>query len=461
MAEKSGFRYFEVQFTKAGDVHDRNEVRALTEHLASSDTKDLLVLAHGWNNDMQEARQLYDGLLSQLETAMKAQRISSAAQRITVLGLLWPSKKFADMELTAGGAAALGSSVTDDALFRQIQQLTQLLDDPEQTKTLESLKVLVPRLEDSPKAQREFADLLRTALTPKNDAPTGVREGEEEDASDTFFSLSGSDLMDRLARPVEFDTGPVASEPLGFDGIGGPARLGADGVRGADDAGGAASLGDFLSGIKAGASNLLNYATFFSMKERAGIVGQRGVNALLREIAKDHRDLRLHLAGHSFGARLVTAATAGPNEGSALAPRSLVLLQAAFSHNGFAENFDGKGGNGGFRRVVSAGLVHGPIVITHTRNDRAVGLAYPLASLISGSDSAGLGDENDRFGGMGRNGAQFTPEAAMDKLGDVNHPYEFASGRVYNLRADSTISGHSDVVKPEVAHVMLSAIAAG
>ena len=453
--EKSGFQYFEVQFTKAGDVHDGDEATALKKHLASSETTDLLVLSHGWNNDMQEARALYDGLLSQLRTALRARRVAGAPQGIAVLGLLWPSKKFAELELTAGGAAGLSSSVTDEDLFRQIKQLEQILDDPEQTKTLESLKVLVPRLEDSPKAQREFADLLRTALAIEADLADEAKEGEEEDASDTFFSLAGSDLMDRLAKPVEIDAVPPAAEPHGADSIGGAARLGTD------DAGSAAGLGDFLSGIKAGASNLLNYATFFSMKQRAGTVGQRGVNALLRDIAKDHRDLRIHLVGHSFGARLLTAATAGPNEGSALTPQSLVLLQAAFSHNGFAENFDGKGANGGFRRVVSAGLVHGPIVISHTRNDKAVGLAYPLASLISGSDSAGLGDENDRFGGMGRNGAQFTPEAAIDRLRDVGDTYELRRGRIYNLRADAAISGHSDIVKPEVAHVILSAIAAG
>ncbi len=460
MVEKSGFEYFEVQFTKSGDVHDRDEVTALKKHLAASNTTDLLVLAHGWNNDMAEARGLYEGLLSQLRTELQARRIAGAPKNITVLGLLWPSKKFADLKLTASGAAGLASSVTDDALLQQLEQLELLLDDPLQTPSIESLKALIPRLEDSPKAQREFADLLRSALVPEADLreadlPDGVREGDAEDASDLFFSLSGSELMDRLAKPVELDAEPPAAEPSGFDAIGGATRLGTD------DVGSAAGLGDFLSGIKAGASNLLNYATFYSMKQRAGTVGQRGVNSLLREIAQDHQAVRIHLVGHSFGGRLVTAATAGPNEGSALAPRSLVLLQAAFSHNGFAENFDGKGRNGAFRRVVSAGLVHGPIVITHTRNDKAVGVAYPLASLISGSDSAGLGDENDRFGGMGRNGAQFTPEAERDNLLDADGSYQLHRGRVYNLRADSAISGHSDITGPEVAHLLLAAIAAG
>jgi len=49
--------------------------------------------------------------------------------------------------------------------------------------------------------------------------------------------------------------------------------------------------------------------------------------------------------------------------------------------------------------------VAGPILITHTANDKAVGIAYALASRISGQTGAALGDATDVFGGIGRNGA--------------------------------------------------------
>jgi hypothetical protein len=62
---------------------------------------------------------------------------------------------------------------------------------------------------------------------------------------------------------------------------------------------------------------------------------------------------------------------------------------------------------------------------------------------------------------MGRNGAQFTPEAVAGRLAPVSHTYRFERGRVYNLRADSVISDHSDIVKPEVAHLTLAAMAGG
>src|SRR4051794_3431194 len=134
MTSKSGFPYFEVQFTKTGDVFDQSEVRALKKHLADEGPSDLLVLAHGWNNDIKEARNLYDRLLAELPEPLAARGDSAS---ITVLGLLWPSKKFADVELIASGAAGLSSAITDAVLLKQIEQLEQLLDDPESSARLE------------------------------------------------------------------------------------------------------------------------------------------------------------------------------------------------------------------------------------------------------------------------------------------------------------------------------------
>ena len=103
-------------------------------------------------------------------------------------------------------------------------------------------------------------------------------------------------------------------------------------------------------------------------------------------------------------------------------------------------------------------MVAGPVVITCTQNDRAVGLAYPLASLLAGQAAAELGDKNDLYGGMGRNGAQKTPEAHDGTLLAAGGTYAFQAGAVYNLNADQVIHDHSDICKDEVAHAFLTAI---
>lgn len=438
MEELSGFPYAEVQYTKDGAVHDPREVAALLQLLEGGAVTDLLVIAHGWNNDMDDARSLYRRFFERLRAELDAGRVPAAAGRsYAVLGVLWPSKKFADKDLIPSGAAGLSSAVTDAALIEQLDDLKGVFTDPTADGKLEQAKQLVGDLEDKRSAREQFADLLRSVLP---DAAA-----DDEDASTNLFKLSGDQVMQRLSKPV------LPGRPA--SGGGGAARLGDP----ASPAGGAAGIGQFFSGIKSAARNLMNFATYYQMKERAGTVGREGLSPLLRDIRTQEPDLKLHLVGHSFGGRLVTAAAAGRDDQPAVKPETLVLLQAAFSHNGFAQRFDGTS-DGFFRRVVANKMVAGPVVITCTQNDRAVGLAYPLASLLAGQAAAELGDKNDLYGGMGRNGAQKTPEAHEGTLLAAGGTYAFQAGAVYNLNADQVIHDHSDICKDEVAHAFLTAI---
>ena len=88
--------------------------------------------------------------------------------------------------------------------------------------------------------------------------------------------------------------------------------------------------------------------------------GGSGAAAGLRGIAKDHPALRLHLVGHSFGGRLVTATSAAVSAATILRANSMSLLQAAFSHYGFARNWDQRNNDGFFRRVVDQKAIRGP-----------------------------------------------------------------------------------------------------
>ena len=107
---------------------------------------------------------------------------------------------------------------------------------------------------------------------------------------------------------------------------------------------------------------------------------------------------------------------------------TMSLLQAAFSHNALSGGFGDAGAEKGFfRSVIDEKRVSGPIIITHTKNDKAVGIAYPLASRIAGQNAAALGDQNDPYGGMGRNGAQKTSEADnVATMGLPGRPTRFA-----------------------------------
>jgi alpha/beta hydrolase family protein len=437
MAKVAGFPYFELQFDKRGKVFDQDALREVVALVSEGEITDLFVLAHGWNNDMADARALYRELLARLREGIDGGKPPIGARKFAVLALLWPSKKFADEELIPSGAASVGSPVTTAVVKRQLARLKGVFDNPKADAILAKAAELVPELEASAAARAKFADLLRSL--PRSKA------GASEDASDRFFKLAGGELMDRLAKPAS------AARPP-------PRPGGAAGLR-PDLGGGAAGLGTFFSGVLSGARNLLNFTTYYQMKERAGLVGSTGASEALRKIRAGTPDLKVHLIGHSFGGRLVTALALGSEGKPAQRFDSMTLLQAAFSHNGFANKFDGAH-DGFFRRVVSEQRISGPVLVTCTVNDSAVGLAYPLASLISGQNASAIGDANDPFGGIGRNGAQHTPEASTGKLGAVGTAYSFEARKLYNLNADAVIMDHSDIRKPEVAYAVLSAVAA-
>ena len=110
--------------------------------------------------------------------------------------------------------------------------------------------------------------------------------------------------------------------------------------------------------------------------------------------------------------------------------------------------------------MVSQNKIDGPIFATHTVNDRAVGIAYPFASRISGDNKLAFGDENDVYGGIGCNGAvKMKPnEFVKGKLLPSDCRYAFSRGKVHNLLADEFIAGHSDVTGPQVANALLQVV---
>jgi pimeloyl-ACP methyl ester carboxylesterase len=216
---------------------------------------------------------------------------------------------------------------------------------------------------------------------------------------------------------------------------------------------GGGAAGFSVSGFLRAARNLLNLTTYYTMRDRAGKVGTAGIAPLLGALHAAAPDARIHLAGHSFGARAASAAANATD-----APiHAVILLQGAFSHYGFADNWDGNGADGLFRAVPSR--LHGPLVITHTKNDKAVGLAYAIASRLAKQVAVDIGGPNDRYGGVGRNGALKTPEAEPpSRLQPVGGTYTFKGRRVTNLQADDFVSGHSAVTGKEVAYALLTAL---
>ena len=425
MSALDHYDYRELQVAKDGSLVDRDQVTALRR--LADDSTDVLVVSHGWNNDMAEARALYERLATSLD-AVRGDRDAGGSDRtVAICGLLWPSKRFAERSLISGGAAAAGA--VDPHLGDDVLDLADAFEGDEAAATLQQAADLAPELEHSASARRQYADLLRSLVTRE--------ESEASDAMDQFFVLDGDELMKRI-ESAAFDLMTDVPPP--------------------EESGAAAGLGSaqgLLGGLASKGRMLLNLVTYYEMKNRAGTIGARTVGPVLAENVVGRA--RLHLAGHSFGARLVTAAASVQEPG---AVASMSLLQAAFSHNAFAKNWKPRR-DGAYRSIVTDGTVVGPVVITHTRHDVAVGIAYAMASRIAGQQDSAIGDASSPFGGLGSNGAQHTPEAVAGTLLKVGATYDFERGRVHNLLADEFVSGHGDVSNQEVAAAVWHAMLAG
>lgn len=442
------FQNFELEFDKDGNLFQPERLVVAIDALKGSNFTDVFLFSHGWNNDIAEARKLYADFFGNVAEIKSSGQIHELNNRqFAVISLFWPSKKFTDEELIpGGGAASIDESEVDENILKQLDKLKtytvrlgEEVPNADSSILVEQAKVLLPSLESDKAARNKFVLLLRSLLNPY--------EAHPDDGSYEFFNDDPELIFQAFSEPVL----------LPPEITGGGAALAVEGQA-------AGFFGDIFGGIKNGVRRLLNFTTYYKMKERAGNVGRVGLAPVLSQIRQQLPKLKIHLIGHSFGGRVVTTAAHALADG--LTIQTLTLLQAAYSHNGLALKFD-RIHDGAFRSLLerTPRPVSGPICITYTHNDKAVGIAYPLASRIARDQAAALGDANDPYGGMGRNGAQHTPEAVVDitltEAGAIKdgQPLTFENGKVHNVESSACIADHSDVANRSVAYLTLTAVA--
>ena len=232
-----------------------------------------------------------------------------------------------------------------------------------------------------------------------------------------------------------------------------------DGVGGFDNAsnqGSAQSVGSVFGSILGGVDKFLNLTTWYVMKNRAGVVGELGVAKAVRDLKASAPNLRIHLVGHSLGGRLMAACSKALAQAPQLRPDSVTLLEAAFSHFGFSPN-NGFGKAGYFRDVMEKKGVKGALLATYSAQDVAVGTDFAITSRLNGNTTSAVGDENDPYGGIGRNGALKTPESTVMILKDISKspltPYVFQTGLVTCLNGSGgLIKNHGDVTNANVTY---------
>lgn len=454
--EISGLPFWEITFDNAGDPDSAQREAFLSEVTARGIT-DLIVFSHGWNNNQRIATELYNGFFGLL-----AEQLTQVPpDRPTVVGLagvIWPSQLWSDQPIPDFTAAPAGGAEDAASLVESRPNRDAPADATLDQETLESLRKLFPAAANpinrmaallgttpTPEAQAEFyqllADFSRLAGTAGDDGEQPPGDGTETAVPRMLSDDNPTALFERYRNALQ-----------------------SQGVTVADEVGGEAGLGDALRGIWNGAKEALRGATYWQMKNRAGVVGQNGLGPLLGALHQAVPPLRINLVGHSFGARLVSYALAGLPVESAPSPiKSVTLLQGAFSHFAFAQPlpFDASR-NGALAGMLSR--IDGPLTVCFSTHDGAVGKMYPLASIAAGDDTSALTNPLYRWGGMGADGAQGV-NAELESIRPAAHgtTYNFAPGQALNIDASEVVragdppaGAHSDIIHAELTWVVLT-----
>ncbi|MEU9776813.1 serine-threonine protein kinase [Streptomyces sp. NPDC047968] len=423
--------YREIVFDADGDVLGPGP------EPVPEDTTDLVVLAHGWQNSPAVARALTASFLAPFP--------KSAAQapgaRLAYAGVRWPAMRFGDEPIPDVAPPAPGAQPAGPGLDPSTREVLASLH-PGHHATVRRLAALLDERPESRAAVGEFGRLARQLAA----APTGSLESpfaedlpHEEQGPPALFFEEPLGLCERLAAALEESA----------DGAG-PGRP--------DTAPRTARGG--LAPVWRGAKELLRQTTYYAVKRRAGAVGELGLGPLLGRLARSAPGVRVHLVGHSHGARLVAFALRGLPEGAENVG-SVTLLQGAFSHYAFADGLPHAPHSPGVLASVQE-RVDGPVVACFSRHDSALGVFYPLASGLAGEPPSAAGTD-PRWWAMGHDGIRAVPGAvrvSLDQALGGRLPrrgcVSVDAARVVR-RGGPPAGAHSDICHEELARLVLAA----
>ncbi|MFC8045229.1 serine-threonine protein kinase [Nocardia sp. NPDC057353] len=429
----TGDVFEQLVFDEDGDPR-AGQAAALRRAAAERGRTDLFLFCHGWNNGQATAvgycTRWFAELAAQLDPAAKA----------GFAGVFWPSQLWRDEPIpdfpaAPDGAAALtptaavpaGSPELDPGVLAELRTVF-----PGRAAELDAVAALLAA-EPSTAVARELFDRLRALHDPAGLPVIGDGESADPAALGMFApDTDPVELFERFADELE-----------------------TTGVELQTGSGGAAGFGGFGK-LLHGAKEALRQLSYWRMKNRAGVVGRAGLGPAITELAAD--GLRIHLIGHSFGGRVVSFALDGLGAGTTVA--SVTLLQAAFSRFTFTDPLPFRPGAGALAGRLDR--IDGPLTVCFSEHDSALGVMYPLASLVAGADAADADDPLFRYRALGSHGAYQPHE--QGELGASGTEYPFAAGRILNLDASGFVTqggppggAHSDIFKPELGWVVAAA----
>lgn len=409
-----------LEYDKKGVLTSPRSMDALLE--AAEAATDVVLFAHGWNNDFSSATARFDRFYRRLDRVLRSQgRPAGRPFRPVYVGVVWPSTALVmPWERGPDIAGGPGPDDVDDDLAA--------LEDALTAEQVAELRQILAATTPGPDDLRRAAAILATL--PDGDLDDDPATPPDPLDADELIAL-WVDARDQLTpaptRPggiIDDDAAVTRPDVAGFN----PLELLREGIR---------------------------LATVRQMKDRAGRVGAAGVARAVRQLVAT--PARVHLVGHSYGCRVVLSAVAA----GGAPPRdvdSVLLLQPALNALAFAQDVDGR--PGGYRRALDR--VRLPIVTTRSKHDMPLTRVFHLG-LRRRSDlgEAEIAGGPSRFAALGGVGPQDlgTGELVNITMPDVGGPYPLRGAhRVVAVDGTAYIPSHGDVESDQTAWALLSQI---
>lgn len=429
--------WYVIPFDRQGAPTAPKTRAHLLDKLGTGGFTDVFLFSHGWNNDWSTSIARYRRFIDEFRAVRQTQSQLPGAYRPFLIGVFWPStalilpwEKPPKMAATPLGTPAERDGEVGEGL-EELSEIAPLIP-PAQLDHFYSL-ASAERL--SEQETHKLAEILAPLYAQGGDAEDGSEVPKPEELVKIWQNLPKSPEVadDEEDRPRLVGGGVDPAEPTTAGGLG------------------------FLDPRGA-----VRAFTVWQMKDRAGTVGAHGVSPLLRDVLTAAAGAKVHLLGHSYGAKVVLSALAAQAPPAKV--ESVLLLQPAINGWAFAANVDGKGFAGGYRQAL--GAVRQPIYSTFSRRDTPLTKFFHLA-VRRDSDLGEVqlgGPAPSRFAALGGFGPQggSPPEFQELAMPASGKPYTAFSPetRLIGLAAHDRISGHGEVENPHTAWALFSQLLA-
>lgn len=437
LGDGSSAPWYILPFDKRGRCTAPQARSDILNEVRSGNYSDVIVFSHGWNNDWTTASARYDHFIDGYMRMRRERGLPvPAGFRPLLIGIFWPSTALVMPWERAPRIAANGRELHDaeaDQENREIESLAEAIDDRDLDEFYELARsprpltraeahrlaeIMLPLYHTSTEADRE----LHPSDPPGDIDPTEVLEIWEAAARSQGRTTQVDDDGYFINPPTSDAAAPQA-----------------------------AGLPGFLD-----PRQIVRLLTVYQMKDRAGVVGTRGVGPLLDEILELQRTNgggHLHLLGHSYGGKVMLSAVAATRSSKQVT--SLLLLQPAVNGWCFAADVDGRGYAGGYRPVLER--IEHPVFTTFSTHDVPLTRFFHLAVRrrsdlgelkIAGWDRPHPPSDYAALGGFGPSGLD-DGECSFIPMPAIGQSYVLDGGHeVHALEADDVIGGHGDISVP-------------